>query len=225
MVATCHQRRMMQTVYLPERLGKYGFRRRFLLCQGGQGFAEEPVEGFIGHAAQARQRPFRQRPLITQVDQRRDHVFFHGRSRGGDFGTPNASSLSRSSSTMRSAVFLPMPGIRVSEAMLLPLMAATIASAGMPLRIVIASLGPMPLTLISFSKSCFSSLRKKPNRASASSRTWVCTNMATSAPRAGRAEKVGMLMLTSYPKPAASTMAWLGCLEISLPRRCAIIFF
>src|SRR5438105_3280774 len=48
-------------------------------------------------------------------------------------------------------------------------------------------------------------------------------NSPTSDPSAGRPENVGMLMFTSYPTPAASTTAWLGCLEINFPRRCAII--
>ncbi len=45
--------------------------------------------------------------------------------------------------------------------MSLPRMAPTISSAGMPLRIVMASLGPIPLTVISFSKSCFSARPEK----------------------------------------------------------------
>ena len=71
-------------------------------------------------------------------------------------------SLSRSSSTIRSAVFFPIPGIRVSRAISLPRIAPTISSAAIPLRIVIASFGPMPLTVISFSNSCFSRERRKP---------------------------------------------------------------
>ena len=36
------------------------------------------------------------------------------------------------------------------------------SAVAMPLRMVIASFGPMPLTVISFSKSCFSSGRRNP---------------------------------------------------------------
>ena len=61
----------------------------------------------------------------------------------------------------------------------------------MPLRMVIASLGPMPLTVISFSKSCFSSGRRNPYSAKASSRTWVWMCSATSAPVAGKIGKSG----------------------------------
>ena len=69
---------------------------------------------------------------------------------------PASGNLSRSSSTMRSAVFLPIPGMRVSRATSFPRIAPTISSAAMPLRIVIASFGPIPLTVISFSNSSFS---------------------------------------------------------------------
>ena len=75
---------------------------------------------------------------------------------------PASGSLSRSSSTMRSAVFLPMPGMRVSRAISLPRIAPTISSAAMPLKIVIPSFGPIPLTVISFSNSSFSAGRRNP---------------------------------------------------------------
>ena len=71
------------------------------------------------------------------------------------------------------------------------------SAVAMPLRIVIASFGPMPLTVISFSNSCFSSARRNPNRAIASSRTWVWMCSATSLPSAGRSENVGTVMVTS----------------------------
>ena len=63
---------------------------------------------------------------------------------------------------MRSAVFLPIPGMRVSRAMSLPRIAPTISSAAMPLRMVMASFGPMPLTVISFSNNFFSAGRRNP---------------------------------------------------------------
>ena len=62
---------------------------------------------------------------------------------------------------MRSAVFFPIPGMRVRRATSLPRIAPTISSAAMPLKIVIASFGPMPLTVISFSNSSFSAGAQK----------------------------------------------------------------
>ena len=52
-------------------------------------------------------------------------------------------------------------------------MASMIGGVAMPDSTLTASDGPMPLTEISFSKSAFSSAVKKPNSASASSRTCV----------------------------------------------------
>ena len=56
---------------------------------------------------------------------------------------------------------------------------------------------PIPLTVSSFSKSCFSANRKNPYRLSASSRTCVWMWSATSAPAAGISVNVGTLMATS----------------------------
>ena len=74
-----------------------------------------------------------------------------------------AGSLSRSSSTMRSAVFLPTPG---DAHQLLDFAAADGRRSGRrrasPESTLTASVGPMPLTPISFSKSAFSSCVRKP---------------------------------------------------------------
>src|SRR5215472_13836761 len=61
-----------------------------------------------------------------------------------------SSSLSLSSSTTRSAVFLPMPGILVKVAWSPARIAPTNRSAERPLSTVIASLGPMPEMVRSF---------------------------------------------------------------------------
>src|SRR5205814_1042349 len=45
----------------------------------------------------------------------------------------------------------------------------------------------------------------------------------TSAPGSGRPVKVEIGMVTSYPTPPVSTIAWLGCFSISAPRSKAII--
>src|ERR1017187_2489380 len=84
----------------------------------------------------------------------------------GGASPPPEGILSRSSSTMRSAVFLPMPGMRTSLSTSPRRMALMSSGAASPDRIVTASLGPMPLTPISFSKSAFSSCVKKPDRKS-----------------------------------------------------------
>src|SRR5579863_2084771 len=46
---------------------------------------------------------------------------------------------------------------------------------------------------------------------------------ATSLPMPGKSENVGTLMVTSYPTPPVSTMAWLGCLANNRPRKWAIM--
>ena len=86
---------------------------------------------------------------------------------------PKPSNFSFNSNTMRSAVFLPTPGMRTSCATSPPRIASMMAGAASPDSTLMASEGPMPLTEISFSNSVFSSAVKKPNNASASSRTCV----------------------------------------------------
>ena len=71
------------------------------------------------------------------------------------------------------------------------------AAESMPLSTVMASLGPMPEMVRSFSKRRFSWVSEKPKRAIWSSRTWVWMRRAASAPSLGRAEKVATLMVTS----------------------------
>ena len=98
---------------------------------------------------------------------------------------------------MRSAVFFPTPGIFTSRARSPARRAFTRSLAARPLRTVTASFGPMPLTPISFSKSCFSVAEAKPNRAIASSRTCVKIRSFTSAPKSGSLENVVTGMVTS----------------------------
>src|SRR5205823_12668232 len=50
---------------------------------------------------------------------------------------------------------------------------------------------------------------------------WICN--ATLLPKLGRSEKVGTVMVTSYPIPPVSTTAWFGCFANSVPRRWAIM--
>ena len=63
------------------------------------------------------------------------------------------STLSRNSSTILSAVFLPTPGIRVSFCMSPDRMALVRSAAAKPESTVMPSFGPMPLTEISFSNN------------------------------------------------------------------------
>jgi hypothetical protein len=69
---------------------------------------------------------------------------------------------SRSSSTRRSAPFLPMPGTRVSAAMSPPEMARRTASGWCTASTAWASRGPTPLAVCSSSNSCFSSSSANP---------------------------------------------------------------
>ena len=55
-----------------------------------------------------------------------------------------------------------MPGMRVSMATSLERMAAIMESGDMPLMMVMASFGPIPLTEISRSNSCLSFKCRKP---------------------------------------------------------------
>ncbi len=98
---------------------------------------------------------------------------------------------------MRSAVFLPTPGIFTSCS-IAPLRIAAIRSApARPLIAVTASFGPMPLTVINFSNSDLSAAETNPNSDSASSRTcvWMCSD--TSCPAAGSEEYTETGMVTS----------------------------
>src|SRR6266702_3677898 len=90
---------------------------------------------------------------------------------GFSVSTATASNLSFNSTTMRSAVFRPTPGIRVSRARSLPRIAGTSSSTLIPLKIFSASVGPTPDAESSISKKCFSRAETNPYSASASSRT------------------------------------------------------
>ena len=68
---------------------------------------------------------------------------------------------SRSSTTMRSAVFLPTPGMRVSRATSPRWIAPTSSRGSMPESTASASFGPMPLIAISRSNTVSSSARGK----------------------------------------------------------------
>src|SRR5882762_9118778 len=92
---------------------------------------------------------------------------------GFSASTATASNLSFNSTTMRSAVLRPTPGIFVSRARSLPRMAGTSSSTLIPLKIFSASVGPTPDAESSISKKCFSREETNPYNASASSRTCV----------------------------------------------------
>ena len=76
--------------------------------------------------------------------------------------TTDAASFSFSSSTMRSAVFLPMPGIAWKRAVSSRTIARRSSSAGEPETIASATFGPMPFTDRSWMKSSRSARSAKP---------------------------------------------------------------
>src|ERR1019366_1465249 len=85
-------------------------------------------------------------------------------SAGGvpDSSPPVAGSLSRNSSTMRSAVFLPTPGTFTSFSTSPRRIARIRSGAARPESTFTASVGPIPLTEINFSNSPFSSCVRNP---------------------------------------------------------------
>ena len=90
------------------------------------------------------------RPMIAQVHQRREHVVAQRRRRARVAPRPPAhvgtcGRRSFSSSTIRSAVFLPTPGIAVSRATSPRSMARISSRGSMPESTASASFGPMPL--------------------------------------------------------------------------------
>jgi len=102
------------------------------------------------------------------------------------------SSLSRSSTTSRSAVLRPIPGTATIAGRFSSRIARASAAGLSPDSAASASLGPTPLTAISRSKSRSSSAAAKPNSSSASSRTTWRVRSRTSAPSGGSAASVGV---------------------------------
>ena len=94
---------------------------------------------------------------------------------------------------------------------------------GMPLRMVMASFGPMPLTVISFSNNCFSSARRKPNSESLVFADVCMDKQRDLLAALGQVAKGRDGDDDVVADPAHSTMAWFGCLEIRCPRMWAII--
>ena len=76
-------------------------------------------------------------------------------------------------------------------------MARIKSGAARPESTFTASVGPIPLTPISFSNSVFSSAVRNPYSASASSRTWVWMRSRTSAPASGKCVNVDTGIATS----------------------------
>ena len=146
----------------------------------------------------------RGRPVAPQIDQRGKHVLFDIVSAGwalvdppGALPAPNPSSLSFNSSTIRSAVFLPTPGMRTSSSTCPPRMASMMAAVARPDRTLMASVGPMPLTEISRSNSASlpgSGSRTAP--AHPPERAYECA-ATLPRPHPGSAEKVEIGITTS----------------------------
>src|SRR6266478_362151 len=133
------------------------------------------------------------------------------------------SSLSFNSTTMRSAVFLPTPGIFVSRTRSLPRIAGTSSSTLIPLKIFSASVGPTPDAESSISKKCFSRADTNPYSASASSRTCVWIRRVTSVCSSPSAAYVESGTCTRYPTPPTSTSTWFGLFSASRPQSWPII--
>src|SRR6266567_1191457 len=142
---------------------------------------------------------------------------------GFSVSTATASNLSFNSTTMRSAVFRPTPGIRVSRARSLPRIAGTSSSTLIPLKIFSASVGPTPDAESSISKKCFSRAETNPYNASASSRTCVWIRRVTSVCSSPSAPYVESGTCTRYPTPPTSTSTWFGLFSASRPRSWPII--
>src|SRR6185312_13779548 len=60
---------------------KYSFCRRFLLCQGRQGFAKKSIERLAGAIAEPRHGLFSQSPVVAKVNQGGKHILLKRRSR------------------------------------------------------------------------------------------------------------------------------------------------
>ena len=170
-----------------------------LLRKRGEGIAEQGIEGgaVAGCGRRRPRRARRRRAGIPGSPAPTEHLPRRGWPQAGWARRRSLPACRAAPAPCARRSSCRCPGMRVRRATSLPRMALTMSGVGMPLRMVIASFGPMPLTEISFSKSCFSSARRKPKRAMASSRTWVWMKSATSRPAAGSSENVGTLMVTS----------------------------
>ena len=110
---------------------------------------------------------FRSGTLIAEVDQRRQQIVAQRRRRparapSGCRRVVGFGSRSFSSSPMRSAVFLPTPGIAVSRATSLRRDRPHQLRGSMPESTASASFGPMPLTAISRSNRSLLERRREP---------------------------------------------------------------
>ena len=101
-------------------------------------------------------------------------------------------SLSLSSSTKRSAVFLPMPGMLHRREMSCARTACCRSSEDSPDKMPSAVRAPMPLILISMRKLLRSAAVAKPNSCCASSRMARWRNNVTFSPALGRVYNVLM---------------------------------
>jgi len=103
--------------------------------------------------------------LIAEIDQRGNHIFLHGVCHGlrSFLPAPPPAALSRSSSTMRSAVFLPIPGMRVASPDRPPRNRFRHFVGGHAAQdLNREGRGQFRFTVSSFRKSCFSASRKIP---------------------------------------------------------------
>src|SRR5882762_7917085 len=146
-----------------------------------------------------------------------------GDAAGFSASMATTSSLSFNSTTMRSAVFLPTPGIFVKRTRSPPRIAGTSSSTLIPLKIFSASVGPTPEAESSISKKCFSRADTNPYSASASSRTCVWIRRVTSVCSSPSAAYVESGTCTRYPTPPTSTSTWFGLFSARRPRSWPII--
>ena len=130
---------------------RIGHRRRDSCRSSAAQSVFEARFGVAGFERRSIDRLLGLRPMVAQIDQRRDQVVAQspsaalGAAAGRD-GRSTSAAGPCSSRTMRSAVFLPMPGIATRRATSPRGSRRTSSRGSMPDNTASASFGPMPLT-------------------------------------------------------------------------------
>src|SRR5690606_18727729 len=138
-------------------------------------------------------------------------------ARASPWGSRGAAIRPLSSSSSRSAVFLPMLGTRVRRATSWVATARPSSSTDMPESSERAMRAPTPETRISWRNASRSSSVRKPKSRWASSRTTRWVRRLTGSPTGGSSKMVLIGASTSYPTPPTSTSRVGGRLATSLP--------
>ncbi len=149
--------------------------------------------------------PLRPRPRRAEVHQRGDHVLFGRAERAsGRRGRGGAIGKARPGRACRAAPAPCAPRFSCRRRGCAPVVRSRRSGSPSPDRrpsvrsaLVIASFGPMPLTVISFSNSALSLAAMNPNSDRASSRTWVWMCSCTGWPFSGSDENAETGIVTS----------------------------